>query len=61
MSSTQTYTIEIDEVQRCRLFFAISKLPPEFRDEEFNLLSGMLAELPQVEKVHPGIVHGFCY
>lgn len=57
----QTYTIEIDEVQRCQLFFAICRLPETEKDQAFKELALMLADLPNIEKKTPGIIHGLCW
>ena len=71
--SKQTYTIEINEYQRCLLYYVLSKgrqidmtqLLVDPGDEaaetalgELDLILGMLTRLPETE---PGTVHGFCW
>jgi type III secretory pathway lipoprotein EscJ len=54
-----TYTIAISEAQRLRLIKILKSvsLPKESRNEVDQVFIDCLAELPEVEKKHPGAVH----
>lgn len=74
--NSKTYTVEINEYQRCLLFYTLVKnksaierqlvgTPGDEAEDtafgEFQLILEMLADLPNQEKANPGIIHGFCW
>lgn len=55
----QTFTLEIDEEQLAIMVAAMKHLP-KTEEAEVELLS-MLEDLPRIEALDPGLIHGLCY